>query len=274
MPERRDKKKGETPDMAMEYAKGYRDALEDVWVDVRKMATKGYTSHEMQIMVKSKEYASKKKIEEVIAELEMKAQAENIIDAEEPEISVVGVAEAAPILSIELKPRVSYLIKEQKPARCFEMFQKEIEKGRIGLIIARTSPIQIREKYNIGKSQVIWLTMSEKTDEGLPPSALGMDMEGITLSGAVNDEYMGPSNLPGLFAYLVNFLDGNENAVILMEGVEYLISHNEFASVFKFIQMMNEKVSSRTANLLMSLNPTSLEPQNFSLIQGEMGEVL
>jgi hypothetical protein len=153
------------------------------------------------------------------------------------------------------------------------MFQKELEQGRPGLIIARTSPFQIRDKYEIGKTQIIWLTMSEKTEDGLPPSALGMDMEGVAPYG-VTDEYMSPSNLAGLFANFVNFLDGNENSVVLMEGIEYLISHNEFSSVFKFIQTMKEKVEGRAANLFMSLNPNSLEQRQFSLIQSEMGEVL
>ena len=259
--------------MSLEYARGYRDALEDVWEEVRKMATKGYTSHELQIMVKSKEYASKKKIGEIVDDLEAQAQASEIIDAEEPEISVVGVHGATPVVSVEVRPHISYLIKEPKPERCYGMFQKELGNDRPGLIIARTSPFQIRDKYDIGKTQVIWLTMSEKSDEGLPPSALGMDMEGVTPYG-VTDEYVSPSNLAGLFAILVNFLDGNEGAVICMDGIEYLISHNEFSSVFKFIQTTKEKVEGRAANLFMSLNPNSLEPRQFSLIQSEMGEVL
>jgi hypothetical protein len=273
MAERRGRRKEDGKEMSLEYARGYRDALEDVWEEVRKMSTKGYTSHELQIMVKSKEYASKKKIGEIVDNLEAQAQAAEVIDAEEPEISVVGVHSATPLVSVEVRPHIAYLIREQKPERCYQMFQKEVEMDRPGLVIARTTPFQIREKYEIGKSQIIWLTMSEKTDEALPPSALGMDMEGMAPYG-VTDEYMSPSNLAGLFAYLVNFLDGNENAVIVVEGIEYLISHNEFSSVFKFIQTMKEKVEGRAANLFMSLNPSSLEPRQFSLIQSEMGEVL
>lgn len=272
MVEKNDKEKGK--EMSLDYARGYRDALEDTWVEVLKMATKGYTTHEMQIMVKSKAYGSKKKIEEKITELETAASSMDIIDADDPSIQIVGVAEVAPVVSVEMKPRISYLIKEQKPARCFEMFQKEVATERPGLIIARTSPIQIKDVYDIGKTQIIWLTMSEKTDDSLPPSSLGMDLADSELRSGPSDEYVEPSNLPFLFSLMANFLDGNENGLILMEGIEYLISHNSFSPVLRFIQKMNEKVNARSANLVISLNPTALEPRNYSLIEGEMGEVL
>lgn len=274
MSKKRDEEKDKPKDMSLDYAKGYRDALEDSWEEIMKMATKGYKSQEMQIMVKSQAYASKKKIEEKVAELEAAAASEDIIEADEPEILVVGLADVAPVVSVKMRPRMSYLIKEPKPSRSFEMFQKEVEIERPGLIIARTSPIQIREMYNIGKAQVIWLTMSDKTDDGLPPSALGMDMADAELSSAPSDEYVEPTNLPKLFAILANFLDGQENCIILMEGVEYLISHNHFSPVLRFIQKMNEKVSAREANLVMSLNSNALEPRNYSLIEGEMGQVI
>ena len=70
------KEKKETP---LEYAKGYRDAVVDTWEETMKMASKGYTAHEMQIMVKSQAYAAKRKIEDTIDELECDAQKNNII---------------------------------------------------------------------------------------------------------------------------------------------------------------------------------------------------
>ena len=229
----------------------------DTWEEVMKMATKGYTAREMQIMVKSQAYAAKRKIEDTIDELELDAQKNNIIEAE-PEISLVGVADATPVMELVMKPRMSYLIKEPKPSRCFEMFEREVAAGRIGLCVARKSPREIRETYEIGTTQILWLTMSEKIEE----------------VSEEYDEYVEPNNLPLLFSFVLNFFEGNPEGVVLFEGVEYLISHNSFKTVLKFIQGLNETFSHREGNLVMSLNPQALEPRNYSLMEREMGQVV
>jgi len=269
----REKEKEKNVELRLEYARGYRDALEDTWGEFLKMATKGYTSQELQIMVKSKAYGSKKKIDEMVTELENQLSKEDIIDAE-AEVQLVGVEDVDVVRIVDLKPKLSYLVKETKPSRCFEMFQSAIAEGRPGLCIARLSPMMIREQYNIGEAQVIWLTMSEKSEEHLPPSALGARIESIQTSPGPEDEYVGPSNLPVLFAHLVNFLDSNNDGVVLMEGIEYLVSHNKFNSVLRFIQQTNEKVGSLSANLILTVNPAALEPRNYSLLERDVAEVV
>jgi len=267
------KDKEKDKEMSLEYARGYRDALEDTWEEVLKMATKGYTSQELQIMVKSKAYASKKKIDQMVTELEDALSKEDIIDAE-ADIQLVGVEDATPVHIVDIQPRLSYLVREDKPSRCFEMFQNAIKEGRPGLCIARMSPMQIREKYDIGETQVIWLTMSERGDDALPPSALGIRLDSMRTTSGSEDEYLGPSNLPMLYGMLVNFLDGNQNGIVLLEGIEYLGSHNKFGSVLKFIQSTNEKVGSASANLILAVNPATLEPRNYSLLEREVSMVV
>jgi hypothetical protein len=242
---------------SMDYARGYRDAIVDTWEEVMKMATKGYTSHEMQIMVKSQAYAAKRKIEETIDELEKEAQKGQIIEAE-PEAALEGVAEGDLIMELHLKPRLSYLVKESKPERCFSIFERELQAGKKGLCIARESPRELRERYELGKTQIVWLTMSEKID---------------SVSDEY-DEYLEPTNLPLLFSYVLNFLEGQPDGVILLEGIEYMISHNKFNTILKFVQKVNEELHKREANLLMSLSPQALEPRNFSLLEREMGNVV
>ena len=85
---------------------------------------------------------------------------------------------------------------------------------------------------------------------------------------------MEPTKLAQVFALLANFLDGNENGVVLMEGIGYLISHNSFESVLRFVQKTNEKINARSANLILSVDPQALEPRSYSLIEGEMGQVI
>jgi len=256
----------------LEYARGYRDALVDTWEEVLKMATKGYSSHEVQIVAKTKANDAKRKIELKIAELEADLAQDDIIDTDEME-PVIGITEVEPIMEVEMSPRMSYLIKEPKPSRCYDMMQKEIVKDRPILIIARTSPIEIREKYDISKSLVIWLTMNEKISDNLPPSALGVADAAHDIAGA-NDEYVKPGELPKLYSLALNFVDGHDDGVILFEGFEYLTTHNSFQSLMNFLQKLNEYIVQKGFNLVLSVNPAAFEPKQLSHLESETGKVL
>ncbi len=286
---------------SLEYTRGYRDALEDVWEDVLKMATKGYSSQELQIVSKSKAYSSKKKIDEEIAVLEAEVKQPDIIDADargaSPEASVSGEpvivpagepvvvpasgpasvpppmpSEITPTIVKDLVPGLSYLVNEPKPSRCFDIFVRELASGRKGLCVIRMPPTQIRDNYDIGESQVIWLTKSEKHQVNMGPAALGLPDVGPQPGD--DDEYMPPSKLPMLFSMIANFLDGHGGSVVLLEGIEYLISHNGFKSSLGFIQSVNEHVAPSGGNLILPVNQNALASLEYSQLEREMSDTL
>ncbi len=262
---------------SLEYARGYRNALVDAWEEVLKMATKGYSSQEMQIIVKTKSTDAKHKIEQKIkgleenlAEIEEDLAQDDIIDIDEGK-PIIGLTEEEPIMEVHMSPRFSYLVREPKPTRCYDMMMREIGKKRPALIIARTPAVDIREKYDIGKSMVIWLTMSEQSLGNPPQSASGA---ADAAQNYANDEYVKPGELPKLFSLAVNFIDGNSDGVILFEGFEYLTTHNSFQSLMNFLQKLNENVVQKGFNLILSVNPAAFEPKQFSNLEGEMTKVL
>lgn len=257
----------------LDYAKGYRDSLVDTWEEVLKMATKGYSPQEIQIIAKTKSNDAKRKIELKISELEADLAQDDIIDTDEMP-PLAGIAEEEPIREVDMAPRKSYLIKESRPAKCYDMLLREIAKDRPVLIIARTSPNDIRDRYNIGKSQVIWLTMNEKLPDSLPPSALGVADSAKGMTGP-DDEYVRPADLPKLYSLALNFIDGHTNGVILLEGFEYLFSHHSnFKPLMNFLQKLNESVIQMGFNLVLSLNPGSFDQKQLSLLESEMSAVL
>ena len=264
---------------SLEYARGYREALVDAWEEVLKMSTKGYSSQEMQIIVKTKSLDAKHKIElkikgleDNLAQMEKDLAQDDIIDIDEVK-AITGIAEEEPIMEVHMSPRMSYLVKEPKPTRCYDMMQREIGKKRPAFIIARTPAVEIREKYDIGKSQVIWLTMSEKMIDNLPPSALGV-ADTVQDYANDNDEYVKPGELPKLFSLAVNFIDGNDDGVILFEGFEYLTTHNSFQSLMNFLQKLNENVVEKGFNLILSVNPAAFEPRELSNLESETSKIL
>ena len=261
----------------LNYARGYRDALVDTWDDVLKMATKGYSPQEIQIVAKTKSNDAKRKIELKIAELEADFAQDDIIEIDDtPELErakVKGVTEAEPILEVQIAPRTSYLVKEPKPIRCYEMMAREKKKGRPVLIICRTPARDVRDKYDLGKSLILWLTMNEKASERLPVAALGVDSSGHDI-GHENDEYVKPGELPKLYSLALNFVDGHEDGLILFEGLEYLTTHNSFQSLMNFLQKLNEYVIHKGFTMIVSVNPATYEPKQLSMLEGEMSKVL
>ena len=60
---------GDETEFSKGYIKGYREGLQDAWEELSKLAAKGYSPTELQIMMKSSRAALGQKVEEKIAEI-------------------------------------------------------------------------------------------------------------------------------------------------------------------------------------------------------------
>ena len=83
-----------------------------------------------------------------------------------------------------------------------------------------------------------------------------------------------PSALVDIASAISEFASEGGNAAVLLEGIEYLISQNGFASVQRFLQKVNEKVVLNGSYLLLSANPAALKEQEYRALAREMaGEI-
>jgi hypothetical protein len=146
----------------------------------------------------------------------------------------------------ELEMGVTYLIHDPKAERSRGMFIKDIRKGAKGLYISRSNPAIVRKKYYLGDSKVVWLT-NVQTDK---------DMDSI-------------SGLQEMSILVSKFIDENEKAIILLEGLEYLISNNNFPVVLRLVQQLRDKVSTSEAKMLVPINPEALEDRQLPLLENE-----
>ena len=65
-----------------------------------------------------------------------------------------------------------------------------------------------------------------------------------------------------------------KNAAVLLEGLEYMISQNGFASMMRFLQKVNEKIVLNDSYLLISANPAAMKEQEYKVLAKEVaGEV-
>lgn len=247
----------EGEEYAKGYVKGFEDGLQEAWEDLVKLTTKGYTSRELQIMAKSKRAVLYQRVQEKIRELEKALGRPLFPEAVRPE----GLGPPVPV---QLTAGWSYLIKEDRPDRSFALYAEQLRDGRRGLAIARTHPEVLRQKFGLAGG-FVWLTKSEK-----PPAPGGTPAP----AGAESAEYISPSNLARLTAVIKEFLQKSNGGVILIEGLEYLITQNDFRSVLRFIQLINERVVLDKGVLLAPLDPSTMDSREFSLIEREMSAVL
>lgn len=119
-------------------------------------------------------------------------------------------------------------------------------RGRAGLIVSRNPPDVVRERLGIEKTPILWLTTIE-------------DKNAVS-----------PTRLEFLLQTLVNFMRKTEDPkVIFLDGVEYLMLENGFASVFKFLTTLKDYASLHNTVIVVPLTEEGMDERNLKLLQRE-----
>ena len=110
-------------------------------------------------------------------------------------------------------------------------------------MVARKHPIEIRRDYFIQTTPIVWLT---------------------SIPGKDN---MDPAKLSLLTDVIVNFVEKSKNGIVLVEGIEYLVTANDFSRVLKAIDRWSEIVMSHESRLIISLDPKAFTDRELALIE-------
>lgn len=232
------------------FMKGFQDGLQDAWEEILRLTTKGYTSRELQIMAKTKKSMLYQRVQQKADELE-KATGRRVV------LSDVATP-AAGQSQVRMTPGWSYVVKEDRPDRSFSIFTTLLTQGGRGLCISRTHPNVLKQKYGF-IAESLWLTKTERPQGS---------------SAQSDPEYVSPNNLAHLASEIKEFLAKGEQGAIIIEGLEYLNTQNDFKSVLKFVQLINEQVVLDKGFLIMPVDQGTMESKEFSLIEREMSQVL
>lgn len=148
-----------------------------------------------------------------------------------------------------LKPGSVNLVTEQKPNKSFDMFIDNVMHKVYGLAISRKNPDLILKEYGLKSTPLIWLTRieTEKT-------------------------YLHPAELEQLTFAVTDFIDkvGDKRSVVLVDGLEYLATQNEFSKVLHAVTMMKDKISQSNSSLILPLDPGSFSERDFTMLQKEL----
>jgi predicted RNA-binding Zn-ribbon protein involved in translation (DUF1610 family) len=178
---------------------------------------------------------------------ELPAQAE--VPAAQPEGAAEAPAAAAPAEE-HLRESSIYVFLEDGKAHGWEAFLKEVEAGRKGLCVTRTYPAKVREKHPIlAETPFLWL------------------------SNVGEREAVRPKDIEKLSLELERFI-AHEGGVVLLDGLEYLITNNNFITVLRLVQSLRDQAAISRATLILPVSASTLGANELGLIKREADIVL
>ncbi|KQM12594.1 hypothetical protein AOA80_01525 [Methanomassiliicoccales archaeon RumEn M1] len=138
------------------------------------------------------------------------------------------------------------LVETKTDDLAYRMFVNEIASGGQGLLISRRHPVQLREQYGLSNTPMLWLTTK--------PGAGHID----------------PGSLSLLLHSVVGFLEKSSEAIVLLDGLEYLETYNKDEAIMQFIYGLRDAVTVTGSKLIVSVDPMALRPQVLPRLEREM----
>ena len=143
----------------------------------------------------------------------------------------------------------SYAVFEPNASHSMELFEAGLIKGFKGLCFTRQYPEKFGQKFAFDDMAVFWLS-----NMGSENSIRPKDLEKITL--------------------LCNENLNKWKCIILIDGLEYLITNNGFLTVLKMLQFLRDATAVNKSILILSINPNAIGENEVNLIMREVDKVL
>ena len=141
-----------------------------------------------------------------------------------------------------------HLIEETRANKCFTIFSNLCKSEKPGLCICRVNPAIIRRRIEPGENiKILWLTDRESNKEP-------------TISPA----------LESMIYVVEEFIDQNQEGIILLDGLEYLISNNNFNPVLRFLRRLVDRISETSSILLIGVSPKAIQELELKLLEREL----
>jgi hypothetical protein len=147
----------------------------------------------------------------------------------------------------KLERGVNYIVRERKPEESFEIFADLVSHGIRGVCITRMNPDVVRKKFGIEKSvPIYWLSKIE------------------------SEHSLEPTNVRLIVNTIEKFVNENRYGVVLLDGLEYLISFNDFTTLVKVVEDVCEIVSSKKSNFMLPINPSAFDEKEIARLERNM----
>jgi len=139
----------------------------------------------------------------------------------------------------------AYIVLEETPGKSVEIFSDLVTHGIPGCVVSRVHPEKLRKKYNLVKTPMLWLSRA-----------------GVELS-------VSPDDLPKLEYIIEDFTRKSTESVILLDGVEYLMTQTSFEDVLQYVQELKDIMVINNSRLIISLYRDALSQREYSVFVRE-----
>ena len=112
-----------------------------------------------------------------------------------------------------------------------------------GLVITREFPEGIRNRHNLQVTPIVWLTESP------------------------GERRIAPTSLAILTDTIVRFMESNPNSIVIVEGIEYIATYNDFKKVLRSLDSLNETAWVTKGRLLLAVNPKAFDERDLALLE-------
>ncbi len=148
----------------------------------------------------------------------------------------------------KLEPGMVYMSLSD-PGKGQSLLRRAIEQGMKPLLISRTQPDKHPLVAEMDESSMIWLSSMSKENS------------------------FNPRDLHRLEEMITDRLQRGR-AAVLIEGMEYIITNNEFLPVLRLLQNLRDFTAERKGVLIVTIKGKSLEEHELSLIEKESDRIV
>ncbi len=136
-----------------------------------------------------------------------------------------------------------YLVKEKRPYVAFQMFNEATSKGAKGMLVVREHPDRMMQLYKFDARKILWLTRR------------------------VGKDHADPTELSLLSHKISRFVDESGRSVVLLEGLEYMITQNDFETVLRFVDHLHDFVLAHDCAVIVVVDPRVLSTRELALLE-------
>lgn len=141
------------------------------------------------------------------------------------------------------------LIEARQPSAAYMFFNEKRKEGGPTMLITRTHPPVVKERYKVEGIPILWLATQAGPDR------------------------LDPANLSILQHNITEFLRRNHGGTVMLDGIEYLLTENPPEKVVRMMQSLRDEVIMNGALLIIPVDPNALDEKRRSMLEREF-EVL
>jgi hypothetical protein len=147
----------------------------------------------------------------------------------------------------------------------------DVEWGGAYLILTKGSKFVLNLFGKLSKSYPNnSLSITRTHPNKLSKNLLTKDFSTFWLSKTTDKNSIPPGNITKIAHIINEHLKTNAKSLVLLDGLEYLITNNDFPKILKFLESVHEKIVVNNGILLLPVNPATLGNTDYELLENEL----